>query len=70
MKEAKTIEELMAVIKDDIVIKFMNEDHKVTHKLWIYWDRKNGFPILPQEVLKKEVKFFVNDDINDFIVYC
>lgn len=69
MKEAKTIREIMDVTKDDIIVKFMNEEHKVTHQMWVYWDRKSGFPILPQEVLEKEVKFFVNDT-GDFVVYC
>lgn len=69
MKEAKTIREIMDVTKDDIIVKFMNEEHKVTHQMWVHWDRKSGFPILPQEVLDKEVKFFVNDT-GDFVVYC
>lgn len=70
MKEAKTIREIMDVTKDDITLKFINEEHKVTHQLDVYWNRKSGFPVLPQEVLDKEVKFFVNDTIGGLVLYC
>lgn len=70
MKEAKTIKEILDEVSDDVVIEFVNEEHKVTHLLRVYWTRKNGFPMLPQEVLNKPVKFFIKDNLDNFIIYC
>ncbi len=69
MKEARTIGQIMDEVKDDITIKFVNEKNEVTHNMYVYWTRKNGFPMLSQEVLNKEVKFFVYE-IGDLVLYC
>lgn len=69
MKEAKTIGQLLTEGHNDIVVKFVNDENQVTHRLEVLWSRKNGYPSLSQDVLNTIIKFIVNE-YGDTIVYC